>query len=107
MCPRFYTAEDDGLAQDWTDERCWMNPPYSALEAWTEKAARESALTVGLLPVRTDLAWFHDHVLAAGAEVRFIRGRLRFGHGEAPLEHNAPFASMVVVWGGASVGSVL
>lgn len=93
LCERFWTPEDDGLAQDWTGERCWMNPPYSWIPAWTEKAATSKALTVGLLPARTGNGWFHDHVLAAGAEVRFIRGRLQF-----MPKKNAPFDSMVAIW---------
>lgn len=36
--PRFYTSEDDGLAQDWSGERVWCNPPYSSIEPWAEKA---------------------------------------------------------------------
>lgn len=102
LCDRFFTPEDDGLTQDWTNEVCWMNPPYSWIEPWCAKAASEKAITVGLLPVRTDLPWFHDHVMAAGAEVRFIKGRLRFTQdgvdGEGPMRFNAPFPSMVVVW---------
>lgn len=99
LCPRYFTEETDGLAQDWTGERCWMNPPYSNIAPWAKKAATEHALTVGLLPARTDLGWFHDHVLATDAEIRFLRGRLRFGApGGAAGRHNAPFASLIVVW---------
>lgn len=78
----------------------WVDAPE------TQKAATEGALTVGLLPARTDLGWFHDHVLGVEAEVRFIRGRLRFnaegvdGEGGHLLRFNAPFPSIVVVWNG-------
>jgi site-specific DNA-methyltransferase (adenine-specific) len=27
-CRRYFTKEDDGLAQDWGTHRVWMNPPY-------------------------------------------------------------------------------
>jgi site-specific DNA-methyltransferase (adenine-specific) len=27
-CKKFYTIEDDGLAQDWENEICFVNPPY-------------------------------------------------------------------------------
>lgn len=86
LCPRYFT-------QDWTGERCWMNPPYSELPPWTAKAAAADALVVGLLPARTDLAWFHDDVLARGAELRFLRGRLRFGD-----LGSAPFPSLLAIW---------
>lgn len=99
-CERFYTEADNGLTQDWTGEVVWMNPPYSNIEPWTAKAVAESragAVVVGLLPVRTDLLWFHRDVLDAGAEVRFCRGRVKFAGIGARA--NAPFPSMVVVWG--------
>ena len=47
-----------------------------------------------LLPARTDTAWWHDTVIAGGAEVRFVRGRLRF----VGAEHPAPFPSAVVIF---------
>lgn len=99
LCPRYFTPETDGLAQDWTGERCWMNPPYSKIAPWTRKAATSSALVVGLLPVRSEVAWFHDDVLATDADIRFIRGRLCFGNSPSEGGH-APEPSMVVIWNG-------
>lgn len=90
---RFYSMADDGLAHSWAGERVWMNPPYGrGIGAWVKKAAIEPDLAVCLLPARTDTAWFHDWCLRG--QVRFLRGRVKFGDGRAP----APFPSMVVVF---------
>ena len=95
-CARFYTRDDDGLAQPWAPARCWMNPPYGrTIGAWMAKAwqeAQRGALVVCLVPARTDTAWWHD--CAAKGQVRFLRGRLRFEGGKS----NAPFPSAVVVF---------
>ena len=99
-CPRYFTEEDDGLAQSWAGERVFMNPPYGReVYAWTRKAADEAggALIVGLLPASTDLAWWHDDVVAAHAEVRYIRGRVRFLTG-GPYRASGFFASVIVIW---------
>ena len=37
-CPRYFTIEDDGLAQSWAGERVWCNPPFSNIEPWVRKA---------------------------------------------------------------------
>ena len=50
-------------------------------------------LAVYLLPVKSDLPWWHEWVMQA-TEVRFIRGRIRF---EA-ASGGAPFPSVVVVF---------
>ena len=95
VCPRFFTPDDDGLKQDWGISRVFMNPPYSDMLSWMRKAydaAQAGATVVCLVPVRTDTAWWHDYAMQG--EVRFIRGRLRFGSAKA----NAPFPSAVVVF---------
>lgn len=94
-CKRFFTKEEDGLTQFWSGV-CWMNPPYGRkIGLWMRKAyeaAQISATVVCLVPARTDTAWWHDY--SAKGEVRFIRGRLKFGgHKNA-----APFPSAIVIF---------
>jgi phage N-6-adenine-methyltransferase len=79
--PHFYTIEDDGLKCPWFG-RVWLNPPYSKPRPWLERAhratsTREAEMVVALLPASVDTGWFHDAVLPY-AELRFIRGRVRF-----------------------------
>lgn len=95
-CPRFFTKEDDGLAQTWTG-RVFMNPPYGrTIGAWMQKAWQASQtsaeLVVCLVPARTDTNWWHDWAMRG--EIIFIKGRLRFG----AVASGAPFPSAVVVF---------
>jgi phage N-6-adenine-methyltransferase len=100
-CPRYFTEEADGLTQPWGQDRVFMNPPYGReIYAWTRKAVEEAkagALVVGLLPASTDLRWWHEDVVPNAAEVRYIRGRVRFLTG-GPYRASGFFASVVVVW---------
>lgn len=92
-CENFYTPEQDGLAQEWSGT-CWCNPPYGRqIAKWVRKASESKATVVMLIPARTDTAWFHDYIYGK-AEVRFVRGRLKFGE----AKNSAPFPSMVVVF---------
>jgi site-specific DNA-methyltransferase (adenine-specific) len=96
-CP--LNSSFDGLSINW-GKRCYINPPYGkAIRRWLEKALLEidknnTQLAVFLLPANTDVKWFHEIVLPRALEIRFIKGRLKFG------EHNnsAPFASMVIIF---------
>lgn len=94
-CPRYYTRADDGLAQPWKGV-CWMNPPYGrGIGKWLRKAwesAQAGATVVCLVPARTCTAWWHDY--AAKGEIRFVRGRLKFGG----HKNSAPFPCAVVVF---------
>ena len=77
-CARYYTKEDDGLAQEWRGA-CWCNPPYGrGLGLWVEKACASRATVVMLLLAYTSNAWWHDYVIPHG-EVIPIRGRLQYG----------------------------
>lgn len=94
-CNRYYTKEDDSLVQDWSSEICWMNPPYSKVKEFIEKAATERCTTVALVPSRTDTRWFHQYCYQKeNVEIRFIKGRLRFGGSV----NAAPFPSMIVIF---------
>jgi phage N-6-adenine-methyltransferase len=93
-CARYFTRTNDGLAQEWLG-RVFMNPPYGReIGKWMRKAweaSQSSAeLVVCLVPARTDTAWWHDY--ANRGEIRFLRGRLRFGD----LKNSAPFPSAIV-----------
>lgn len=46
-----------------------------------------------LLPARADTKWFHQYIYGK-AELRFIKGRLKFGGSVNP----APFPSMVAIF---------
>ena len=94
-CAKYYTAENDGLAQDWKGT-CWMNPPYGReIGKWMRKAyesSRGGATVVCLVPARTDTRWWHDY--ATNGEIRFIKGRLKFGD----QKNSAPFPSAIVIF---------
>lgn len=91
----WWTKEQDGLGKPWYG-RVWMNPPYGyGIKDWVRKAYTSSlrgCLCVCLLPARTDASWWHDYVMKG--EVRFIRGRLKFGGSKT----NAPFPSALVIF---------
>jgi len=73
-----------------------MNPPYGReIGKWVKKAyesAQSGATVVCLVPARTDTAWWHDY--CAKGEIRFVRGRLKFGGSK----NSAPFPSAVVIF---------
>lgn len=99
-CIKFYDQDQDGLSKDWSQDRNWMNPPYGrAISHWVKKAAQTiyepGCFTVGLLPARTDTAWFHDHIHGKAKSVTFLRGRIKF----EGAKNGAPFPSMIVIWG--------
>lgn len=80
----------------------WLNPPYSEIDKWVEKAFRETridnTLVVMLIPSRTDTRYFHNYIYQR-TEIRFIKGRLHFNNSK----NSAPFPSMIVIFRGANI----
>jgi site-specific DNA-methyltransferase (adenine-specific) len=84
-----------GLTQDWSEQVVFINPPYSKIAQWVEKAFNEArnknAVCVLLIPARTDTKYWHQFIMKAN-KITFIKGRLKFGS----MKTAAPFPSCVV-----------
>lgn len=88
-------AKSGGLEMAWVGA-VFVNPPYGRhITRWIAKgwvSSLEGATVVMLLPSRTDTAWWHNYCMKG--EIRFIRGRLKFGN----HNNNAPFPSAIVIF---------
>ncbi len=99
-CDHYYTVEEDGLKQSWSGKTVFCNPPYGrAIKDWVKKCSEEAkqpdTTVVLLIPARTDTAYFHDYIYQKpNVEIRFLRGRLKFGD----EKNSAPFPSMVAIF---------
>lgn len=103
-CKKNYTIEDDGLSKDWGGEVVFMNPPYGGHTGEWVKKAYETAYNnqgnwnktavVCLIVSATDRSYWHEYIFPYANQIRFIRGRLKFGG----VKNTAPFASAVVIF---------
>lgn len=107
------TLGEDALTASWVGETCWLNPPYSRIRAFTEKARYEQIIngvtTVMLIPSRTDTRYWHDYIWDRscstwhqGIEGRFHKGRIKFWKTDEPDKQTqtAPFPSVFVIFRG-------
>lgn len=85
-CNVYFSKEKSALDNSWRGV-CWLNPPYgergkNKLSNWVVKAhqetQKEGCTVVMLIPARTNTRWWHSYCMKA-AEIRFIRGRPKFG----------------------------
>lgn len=98
LCDKWFTAEEDGLKQDWFGN-VFLNFPYNRANLWVAKAYNEvvagKAKTVVLLAAsRTDTKWFWEYI--RHGEVRLLKGRLKFDHQDG-AKYAAPFPSCVCI----------
>lgn len=96
----FYTEEDNGLTARWWGT-VFVNPPYSQMAKWAQKAYSEAFLgntrnILFLCAARTDTKAWWDYL--RHGEVRFIKGRLKFIDPNRGVVLGAPFPSALVVF---------
>jgi site-specific DNA-methyltransferase (adenine-specific) len=98
-CKLYFTPETNGLIQSWQGYNVFCNPPYGRnIADWVEKCYRESrniqTKVILLIPARTDTIYFHQYIYKIAQDIRFVKGRLKFGG----AKNAAPFPSMVVIF---------
>ena len=105
---RFFTAADDGLAQEWPVGRIWMNPPYAQplIGRFADRLAaevRRGSSAVVLVNNATETAWFQTMAAECSA-ICFPRGRVRFlDPGGDPS--GVPLQGQAVIYAGAEPGA--
>ncbi len=96
-CPIYYTEEDDGLAQEWIGP-VFMNPPYSKVAPWMEKAYGTTLLghlVVALVRHDPSTQWWQNWVEGKALVVP-VPYRIKF-HGGDGLYN---FPSVILIYMG-------
>lgn len=102
----YYSKHVSALENEWNGN-VFCNPPYSrggGMYQWVKKAYEEHLrdpyrVIVLLIPARTETKYFHEFIFGK-AKVEFLKGRLKFEVDGVPHRHNAPFPSVLVIYGG-------
>jgi len=97
-CRRYFSPETDGLAQDWGQNMCWMNPPFSDVAKWLRKAqssAMAGATVVCLVKHTPGVGWWRKLIepFVSYTDVRPL-GRVRF----VGAKGNSPFDVAIVIF---------
>lgn len=111
LCPRWLgpgskICSDALITGDLAGERIFCNPPYSRVAEFAKWASTNgSAVTVFLVPSRTDTKWWHSYVWDAqyhhprsGVTLRFIKGRVKFISPQVRHSNSAPFPSVIIIF---------
>ena len=105
---RFYSADIDGLTQDWGQEtRVWCNPPYSqpALYQFCEKMA-EHGNGILLIFARTGNKVWQEIIFPRATAVLFLRKRVRFIGPDGEPGGSAGCDSALIAFGWENVAAL-
>lgn len=104
---RGYTLADDGLSKPWYG-RVFVNPPYSDVGSWVDKACREidagnAYVVVLLLLNSTDTAWYAQlerQTACGGGVLLFPQGRINFipPNADIAASSNSRGSLIAVLW---------
>jgi site-specific DNA-methyltransferase (adenine-specific) len=112
LCEKYYTLEDDSLTKTWIDPT-FVNPPYSNIRKFIEKAFHSSRTNlvddgirvVSLIPARVGTLYWHD-LIFGHAWIMILKGRLQFLNrtlpsykGDETKTSSAPFPSALIFHG--------
>ena len=98
LCERYWDEEMDGLAQDWSGERVFCNPPFGLAGKFVAKASmRQARVSVLLVPANLQNNWWQDYALTAD-EIRFIKGRAWFFKDGVQGQAANPVGCVLLVW---------
>jgi hypothetical protein len=104
------SSNEDGLAKSWASERVWVNPPFSGLRPWVEKAWDDPAeLVCLLLPnnrgeqpfFQTFIEPYRDRPGSILTTRNLPKRRPFLHHGETignRTSKSPPFGLVVVIW---------
>ena len=102
---QIFTAEDDGLKQEWPVGRIWMNPPYAQplMGQFADKFAseiRRGSEGVVLVNNATETAWFQT-IAAECSAICFPKTRIKFVDPEGNAS-GAPLQGQAIIYCGPS-----
>lgn len=98
-CDSYYSEDDDSLSQDWNklDGWLWLNPPYSPLKPWVQKAQKSyllGAQIVMLIPPILNTVYFAQ---VKPTKIIFIVGRIPFlNPDKIPMKGNSHDSCLII-----------
>jgi phage N-6-adenine-methyltransferase len=103
---RIFTAEDDGLAQEWPVGRIWCNPPYAQpligdFAKRIAKEVRRGSSAIVLVNNATETQWFQTLAQVATA-ICFPQGRVKFLDPQGNAS-GAPLQGQAIIYAGQDV----
>jgi len=98
VCLRFYSPDEDSLAQDWTTlgGNLWLNPPFGRIAPFFRKcklSAGEGRRIIALVPASVGARWFIEYAFDYAA-VYFLNPRIKF----IGYDGGFPKDCMLCVW---------